>query len=222
MRFRWKDFFYFQKGDRNAIIILLLLIMLSGLLVIHRESIFENQKSHLLDNEFDKFQNELEEESESQIEIEKVITSKNEIRPVPQIKKLVKGETIDLNSATVETLKRLPGIGEEYAKRIYNYRRQLGGFISVEQIKEVQGFSGKRFDNISSYLVIKKSHERIKINSHSSDKLSGHPYINEKQLNSIIENRGKDKKITTMDELLELAGFTPRDIDRLSAYISFE
>lgn len=224
MNFRWKDFFYYQKNDRNAIVILLLLIVIAGILVIKRDSLFDNSETHLLDNEFDKFQDEMTDIVISEpVKDEKETSIKTtNTKTTQQLPKLKQGETIDLNAATTETLKRIPGIGEEYAQRIYTYKKQLGGFISVEQIKEIQGFSGKRYEKTVPYLTIKKTHSKIMLNKHSADKLLNHPYLNEKQVKSIIEKREQNQIINNIDELGRLSGFTPRDIDRLASYISFE
>ena len=46
-------------------------------------------------------------------------------------------KVIDLNSASLDDLISLRGIGDTYAKRIIKFRDLLGGFISKEQIKEV-------------------------------------------------------------------------------------
>ena len=53
-------------------------------------------------------------------------------------------ETIDLNSATVEELQRLDGIGPALAQAIVDYREQNGPFASVEELLEVPGIGEKK------------------------------------------------------------------------------
>ena len=48
-------------------------------------------------------------------------------------------ERIDLNSASVEALKTLPGIGDVKARAIVAYRESKGPFFNVEAIVDVQG-----------------------------------------------------------------------------------
>ena len=52
---------------------------------------------------------------------------------------LLEGEVIDINSAPVEDLQRLPGIGEKRAQAIVDYRESSGPFQSVEELTEVKG-----------------------------------------------------------------------------------
>ena len=59
---------------------------------------------------------------------------------------LLPGETIDLNSATVEELQRLDGIGPALAQAIVDYREQNGPFTALEQLLEIPGIGEKRLE----------------------------------------------------------------------------
>ncbi|NOZ19857.1 MAG: helix-hairpin-helix domain-containing protein [Planctomycetes bacterium] len=61
---------------------------------------------------------------------------------------------IDLNSANWAELTLLPGVGEVTAKRIVALREKLGGFTSVEQIKEVRGLGDVRVAEIAKYVTL--------------------------------------------------------------------
>ncbi|MCX3064355.1 ComEA family DNA-binding protein [Streptomyces sp. GXMU-J5] len=55
---------------------------------------------------------------------------------------------IALNTATVEQLDSLPGVGPVLARHIVDYRTQHGGFRSVDELREVDGIGPSRFDDL--------------------------------------------------------------------------
>lgn len=57
-------------------------------------------------------------------------------------------ELIDINTADVETLSTLPGIGPTLAQRIVDYRDTYGPFYYIEDIMSVEGISATTFENI--------------------------------------------------------------------------
>jgi competence protein ComEA len=58
------------------------------------------------------------------------------------------GQPVSLNSATVAELDELDGVGPVTAQKILDYRRQHGGFGSVEDLKQVSGIGPKRFETL--------------------------------------------------------------------------
>jgi len=63
-------------------------------------------------------------------------------------------EKIDLNSATVEQLTSLPGVGPTLAGRIVEYREKAGRFNSVEELMNVKGIGEKNFAKIEPRLKV--------------------------------------------------------------------
>ena len=63
-------------------------------------------------------------------------------------------KTIYLNSATMEEIQSLPGIGESKAKAIIKYREENGSFNNVEDIKNVSGIGDSLFEKIKDYITL--------------------------------------------------------------------
>lgn len=57
--------------------------------------------------------------------------------------------TLDLNTATVEQLESLPGVGPVTAQRILTWRQTNGGFTRVEELQEVDGIGPKTYAQLA-------------------------------------------------------------------------
>ena len=55
---------------------------------------------------------------------------------------------ININTAGVDELTELPGIGEAYARRIVEYREKYGPFKKVEDLLNVRGIGDRTFEKI--------------------------------------------------------------------------
>ena len=60
---------------------------------------------------------------------------------------------ININTASLEKLQTLPGIGESKAKAIIKYRESNGNFKSVEDIQNVEGIGTKLYEEIKIYIT---------------------------------------------------------------------
>ncbi|HEY5673702.1 MAG TPA: helix-hairpin-helix domain-containing protein, partial [Malonomonas sp.] len=58
-------------------------------------------------------------------------------------------EKVDINTATVEQLVEVKGIGEVLAKRIVEYRQANGDFKSLAELTQVKGFGDKTLEKLS-------------------------------------------------------------------------
>jgi competence protein ComEA len=62
--------------------------------------------------------------------------------------------TIDLNTATVDQLDSLPGVGPVLAQRIVDWRTAHGRFTSVDQLGQVGGIGPKKFGDIKPHVTV--------------------------------------------------------------------
>ena len=63
-------------------------------------------------------------------------------------------EKIHLNTASLEDLDTLQGIGPALAQRIIDYREEYGGFSRVEDLKEVKGIGEVLFEQIRDSVTV--------------------------------------------------------------------
>ena len=61
---------------------------------------------------------------------------------------------VSLNTATLDELMTLPGIGEAKAQSIIEYREEVGAFQNIEELKEVSGIGDAIFDQIKENITI--------------------------------------------------------------------
>ena len=61
---------------------------------------------------------------------------------------------INLNTATVDQLETLPGIGRKTAERILEYRTKSGSFKRIEELMNVKGIGEKSFLKLKPLIVV--------------------------------------------------------------------
>ncbi|MFZ4543730.1 MAG: ComEA family DNA-binding protein [Saprospiraceae bacterium] len=113
---------------------------------------------------------------------------------------------LEINSASVDELMELPGIGKFYAFKIISFREKLGGFFELEQIKETYGLPDSTFRKIKPFLNISSPHKKININTVTLEELSQHPYFRYRHAKLIIEYRNMHQKIISEQEMRKIYG----------------
>lgn len=63
--------------------------------------------------------------------------------------------SIDINSAGMDELMKLPGVGEKTAQNIIDYRNKNGNFRSLQDILNVKGIGKVKLEKITKYINIK-------------------------------------------------------------------
>lgn len=132
--------------------------------------------------------------------------------------KLKEGERIALNTADTTQLMKVPGIGRYYAKEIVRHGKWIGGYVSVDQLDEIEGFP----QSAKQYFVINNpTPQRIAINKLSLQQLRRHPYINYYMAKAIVDYRRLHGDIKSLQELRFSKDFTADVIQRLEPYIEY-
>lgn len=65
-----------------------------------------------------------------------------------------KEEKISINKATIDELMKLPGVGEAKAKSIVEYRTKNGNYMSLEEIKKVDGINENLYKQIKEFICL--------------------------------------------------------------------
>jgi competence ComEA-like helix-hairpin-helix protein len=72
-----------------------------------------------------------------------------------QTRKRLPAVPIELNSATVEQLEELPGVGPSTANAIVKFREKSGPFKRPEDLLAIHGISKAKFEKLRPYIVVK-------------------------------------------------------------------
>ena len=132
--------------------------------------------------------------------------------------KIKENEHVVLNTADTTQLRTVPGIGTYYAKEIVRHGQWLGGYVSIDQLDEIEGFPQES----KKYFVIQgASPKKLNVNKLNLQQLRRHPYINYYQAKTILDYRRLHGKITSLDDLRLSKDFPPEAIRRLEPYVEF-
>lgn len=241
----WKDFFYYSKSERRAVYVLLVLIALFvvGIVCIpERQPALDSGLTAADSAEWKKLETETFPKtkyspkdsfpkrkkysetyrSNSRKSQRNDSTERKDFLPKKEYVKVFKypeGTQIDVNSADTVELKKIPGIGSGIAGSIVRYRERLGGFYALNQLEEVKHVTP---DLLKWFKLENDSIRKVEINKAGLDKLRAHPYLNFYQAKIIIEHRRKKGPIKSLSQLALYEEFAEKDLNRLSAYISFD
>lgn len=132
--------------------------------------------------------------------------------------KLKPGQHIELNTADADDLRRVPGIGHYYAAQILRYGRWLGGYVSVDQLDEIENFptEAKQY-----FVVDHPTPRKLPVNSLSISQLKRHPYINYFQAKAIVDYRRRHGPLKSLQQLSFSRDFPPEAISRLEPYVEY-
>ena len=74
--------------------------------------------------------------------------------PTSQKKEVGKEGKVNINTATVEELKTLKGIGEKKAEAIIEYRKKNGSFKNKEELMKVRGIGKKLYESFQERVIV--------------------------------------------------------------------
>ncbi len=164
------------------------------------------------------------------IKIEDIVARKNfesltktnsELQPTKNITS--RYSIIDINTADTTAFILLPGIGSKLAGRIVNFRDKLGGFYSVEQVKETFGLPDSTYQKIKQYLKLDNpSVKKININTATIEELKAHPYIKYVLANPIVAYRTEHGFYSKVEDVKKVMVVTEEIYNKIVKYLIVE
>ena len=129
---------------------------------------------------------------------------------------------VDLNLADTTELIKVYGIGKKRSEWIVHYRTRLGGFISMDQLKEVYGLDSAVLSSLNKKYFIQTDFmpHQIPINKATIKELSDHPYLSYKLANAIVAYRFQHGSFQSMHDLVNIRLITEADIKRIKPYLT--
>ena len=132
--------------------------------------------------------------------------------------KIKEGEFVMINSLDTNQYKKVPGIGSYYARRIADYGRRLGGYVSTEQLREINGFPE---ESIHFFRFNQTHIKKINLNQLTLNQLKSHPYLDFYQARAIVDYRRLHEPLKSLDDLKLLPEFPSDAMRRLAPYVEF-
>ena len=130
-------------------------------------------------------------------------------------------QVVDINSGDTTAFISLPGIGSKLAQRIITFRDKLGGFYSIDQIKETYGLPDSTFIKIKPKLVLASvTLKKININTASLDEMKSHPYLRYTIANSIVQYRTAHGNFASVMDLKKIMIITDEIYNKALPYLT--
>ncbi len=155
------------------------------------------------------------------IPVANLVENKNPEKNKPDFKNALRHNSIDINTADTSGFISLHGIGNKLAARIVNFRDKLGGFYSIEQVKETFGLPDSTFQKIKQYLKLENiTLRKININTASIDELKTHPYIKYSIANPIVAYRNQHGSFSNIEDLRKIMIITDEVYKKIAPYLT--
>lgn len=130
---------------------------------------------------------------------------------------------IDINQATKEDLIKINGIGEVISLRILTQKEKLGGFVSMEQLRDVWGLSPEVILNLNAHFKIAKlpNLNKVNVNNASLKELSQFFYFKYDLAKQIVKYRSMNGDFKNIEDLIKVNGFPVEKANFIALYLDF-
>jgi len=203
MKDTWKDYFSFNKRQRNGILVLGSLIVLL-LLYLSIADYFPSSANPI---DFSSFKAEL---------------AKAGIKSSPVNEKAnTTISRIDINTADTNLLMTLPKMTSYCAYMIVRYRKKLGGYYTTRQLREVWGMDSVIYKAVQDKVWADTTLvQKIDINRADIKQLGYHPYIRYYLAKAIVNYRDEHGLFTSIQALHKMAAIDDSTYLKIMPYVT--
>jgi DNA uptake protein ComE-like DNA-binding protein len=155
----------------------------------------------------------------SYIQIENSFQSKKSFADSAKVAKKKTIEALELNSADSASLVKLYRIGPKLASKIIVYRKQLGGFLNLNQLTEIWGFDEDILYDLQGKIYVDANKaKRINLNTVTENELKTHPYFKYKLARILVNYRNQHGRYTDFNDLLKIKVINDSILNRIKIY----
>lgn len=131
-------------------------------------------------------------------------------------------EVYDLNTCTFDQLTDIRGIGDWRANKILNYRNRLGGFTSIEQLREISSIDSAVFEQIKNQLTVSsKVFRKISLKNFQCRNVF-HPYLKKELCREIEKKLFLNPHLKSLEDLRSLPSMNDSIWNRLLPYLTLD
>jgi DNA uptake protein ComE-like DNA-binding protein len=222
-----KNWFGFNRRERRATFILLfIIVMIIGVRYLFPDSLIAIED---ISGTIPQEERSAALSGKDSLNNRKVVS--NDTYKVTKFKKQVKTSKflpqkiaiVEINTSDSITLIKLPGIGPVLSARIIKFRRLLGGFARVEQLKEVYGLPSETYEMIKDRVYADSSQiSRININSATFKEIIRLPYLEKYEVTSILKYRELKGRINNIGDLIDNKLLTTEKARKVNPYLKYD
>jgi len=210
-----KDYFTFNKRQRNGVMVLLTII--AGMMIYLIVSNYLPPSPATED--FSAFKADM-----AKVKFKAPDTTKQIVKPtdtvsLPRRPKQV--STLELNSADSTDFEDFPLISPKVARTIVRFRNALGGYYDKKQLLEVYGMDTSAYNSMINHITLDASLvEKLNINKATEKALIHHPYIHKVLAKAIVNYRKTNGHFQQVSDIMKVDGIDKELYQKLSPYLS--
>lgn len=130
---------------------------------------------------------------------------------------------VDINLASPEDMRGIPGMENGLQYRIVKFREKLGGFIAINQVKETYGMNDTAFQLMQPYFKLETTAiKKLNINTASDGELNDHPYISKSVAKAIVLYHTQHGNYLTVADIKKIVFIKEELFQKIAPYLTVD